>query len=466
MVDLSHRLTTGLNAVHPFFYPSESDPTTTLGAYRGWLKPSTNELKVRNAANTAWIDIVVTGTPAALADHLADIADAHDASAISILDTGANFTATDVEAALAELAAGGAVGAIDDLTDVDTSTAPPSAGQALIWDDTNSEWIPGSVAAGSVAAADVTYAGGTGMSATNAEAAIDELATEKANASDLTAHIDDTTDAHDASAISYAGGTGMSATQVEAAIDELATEKANASDLTAHTGDTTDAHDASAISIADVGTYYTGTDVEAALQEIGAGGIGGGAALSGYTVSNVTTDKTYDANSTTIDELADVLGTVIDELEAGGGGGGGGSGHRTLVTIGSDVVNSTTSLANVTGLSFEVPAGESRMFEAQIVFHVNNTSTGTHWAVDAGDYSQFGMSAQWPITTTTVTTQNHTGSNDGSATSSSATTFDNICKMWGRVEANTTLTLIVRFAAESGGTATAKAGSSLEYWEV
>lgn len=41
-------------------------------------------------------------------------------------------------------------------------------------------------------------------------------------------------------------------------------------DISAHTGDTTDAHDASAISIVDSGTYFTGTDVEAALQELGA----------------------------------------------------------------------------------------------------------------------------------------------------------------------------------------------------
>lgn len=33
-----------------------------------------------------------------------------------------------------------------------------------------------------------------------------------------------------------------------------------------------------------------------------------------YTVTNVTTDRTYDANSTTIDELADVLGTLIADL--------------------------------------------------------------------------------------------------------------------------------------------------------
>ena len=47
--------------------------------------------------------------------------------------------------------------------------------------------------------------------------------------SGLAAHLADTSDAHDASAISYAGGTGMSATDVEAAIDELATEKADVS---------------------------------------------------------------------------------------------------------------------------------------------------------------------------------------------------------------------------------------------
>lgn len=43
----------------------------------------------------------------------------------------------------------------------------------------------------------------------------------------LDAHVTDTGDAHDASAISYAGGTGISATNVEGAIDELASEKAD-----------------------------------------------------------------------------------------------------------------------------------------------------------------------------------------------------------------------------------------------
>ncbi|MHC4752867.1 MAG: hypothetical protein ACYTFW_23730 [Planctomycetota bacterium] len=40
--------------------------------------------------------------------------------------------------------------------------------------------------------------------------------------------------------------------------------------------------------------------------------------LQTYTVTNVTTDRTYDANSTTVAELADVLGTLIADFQAAG----------------------------------------------------------------------------------------------------------------------------------------------------
>jgi hypothetical protein len=35
-----------------------------------------------------------------------------------------------------------------------------------------------------------------------------------------------------------------------------------------------------------------------------------------YTPTNVTTDRTYDADSTTLDEVADVLGTLIADLQS------------------------------------------------------------------------------------------------------------------------------------------------------
>lgn len=39
---------------------------------------------------------------------------------------------------------------------------------------------------------------------------------------------------------------------------------------------------------------------------------------SAYTPTNVTTDRSYDANATTVDELADVLGTLIADLQTAG----------------------------------------------------------------------------------------------------------------------------------------------------
>jgi hypothetical protein len=95
----------------------------------------------------------------------------------------------------------------------------------------------------------------------------------------LDAHLADTVDAHDASAISYVDTYGAGATTVQGIADTLQVyiNSTVYPAITNHIADTTDAHDASAISIADAGGYFTGTDVEAALQELGAGGGGGGA---------------------------------------------------------------------------------------------------------------------------------------------------------------------------------------------
>lgn len=124
------------------------------------------------------------------------------------------------------------------------------------------------------------------LTASDVEGALAELATGQGD------HITDTADAHDASAISIAdAGTLYTGTDVEAALQEIG----------AHPGDTSDAHDASAISVADAGGYFTGTDVEAALQELGAGG-GGAGALDDLTDVTITTPAdgqvlTYDSGT-------------------------------------------------------------------------------------------------------------------------------------------------------------------------
>lgn len=83
-------------------------------------------------------------------------------------------------------------------------------------------------------------------------------------------HINDTADAHDASAISSVPAGNLAATDVQAALDELQSDvdtRATATALTDHINDTTDAHDASAISNVPAGNLAA-TDVQGALNEL------------------------------------------------------------------------------------------------------------------------------------------------------------------------------------------------------
>jgi hypothetical protein len=154
----------------------------------------------------------LSGTPADLQAHLDDAGDAHDASAISNAPSG-GISATTVQAAVNELDTDKASQA-----DLDTDEAALAAHLADPAD------------AHDASAISVADAGGL-FTATEVEAALAETAAAlNVDEADLAAHLADAADAHDASAISYAGGTGMSATDVEAAIDELANEKRNIAD--------------------------------------------------------------------------------------------------------------------------------------------------------------------------------------------------------------------------------------------
>jgi len=111
------------------------------------------------------------------------------------------------------------------------------------------------------------------LAATEVQAALNELQSDidtRALASGLSDHLSDTTDAHDASAISSIPSGNLAATEVQAALNELQSDidtRALSSDLSNHLSDTVDAHDASAISSIPSGNLAA-TEVQAALNEL------------------------------------------------------------------------------------------------------------------------------------------------------------------------------------------------------
>jgi hypothetical protein len=401
-----HKDLTGAAALHQIFEHSESDPGSGLGAYKGWIKPSTGEVKIRNAANSAWITIID-------AVHPADTSDAHDASAISVLDTAGNFTGTDVETVL------------DELADTIVSGGTPDAsetvkGKAEIATQTETN-------TGTDDTRFVTPAKFAGRTATETRAGVIEIATQ----GETDAGSDDARAVTPAKLANYSGLGGGGSADLEGlsdvdltspALDQglfhdgtqfvnklfngrhstpvtVSTSGSVAADTYAEIADTSGGSitrtlptaagragkvysikkkttDGNTCTVATTGSEtidldddvlldnafegltcisdganwhtisrpYQGVqtiaaevnydnttsglsadNLQEAVDEIVAEGVGGGsAALSGYSVTNETTDKTYDANATTVDELADVLATVINDLTAGGGGGGGG----------------------------------------------------------------------------------------------------------------------------------------------
>ena len=87
---------------------------------------------------------------------------------------------------------------------------------------------------------------------------------------EVAAHINDATDAHNATAISIVdAGTHTAETEVEGALQELYVDsEANAASIAAHLIDAAAAHAASAISLLDAAAFTANDEVEAVIAEI------------------------------------------------------------------------------------------------------------------------------------------------------------------------------------------------------
>lgn len=341
-----------VGTAHPSL-TSEIVVGTTPGGELGgtWASPTVDS--VHSGSSHASI---TAAAQAALNAHLSDASDAHDASAISILDSANDFTATDVEGALAELqtdheadaqaladhladtadahdataisfSPAGTIAATDVQAAIEEVAAEAGGGGA----PTGADYLVGTAQGGLSAEIVVGTSPGGELGGTWASPTVDathsgsshadvQAAAEATAAAALNAHITDATDAHDASAISILDAANdFTATEVEGALAELqADHETDEAALAAHIADTSDAHDASAISADSTTLVGTGTDVQAVLEELDNGIADHLADSSGAHAASAISFTPDGSISAT-----DVQAAIVEVRDEAGGGGSG-----------------------------------------------------------------------------------------------------------------------------------------------
>lgn len=137
---------------------------------------------------------------------------------------------------------------------------------------------------------------------------------------------------------------------------------------------------------------------------------------------------------------------------------------NALGSIGSrlkaDVSNSTTTLADCTGLSVDVDAGMVYTFHFWVIFQSAAIGTGIQLAL-AGPTGAVLYNVTTPTSATASTLSNRRGGNTGAATAGIDTANANTLAMISGICAPTAAgTVIVRFASSSTTAVTIKAGST------
>lgn len=209
------------------------------------------------------------------------------------------------------------------------------------------------------------------------------------------------------------------------------------------------------------------------------------------TLSNLTTDgliKTSGGNGTlsiaTATEATSILNTFTSSekglVPASGGGtttflrADGtfaipvGFSNRNIVSISTDVTNSNAvanTLADVTGLSFNVTAGILYHFYAIIPYTSASPSNGSRWTIDAPATTLLNYTSRYTINATSETVNYANAINVPTGCNNNSNPNGNLAIIEGLIKPSANGTLQIRFASEGANAAiTAKAGASLEYW--
>lgn len=144
-----------------------------------------------------------------------------------------------------------------------------------------------------------------------------------------------------------------------------------------------------------------------------------------------------------------------------------------LVVLSADVTNNNATantIADITGLSFPVTAGEAYRFQFEIDYTAAATTTGARFSVSGpGSPTRLSYRSKYSLTATSETFNTGLTAYDLPAASnaSSASTAGNTAIINGFIQPSATGTVIARFASEIANSAiVAKRGSLLSWYRV
>ncbi|MFZ9719290.1 MAG: hypothetical protein ACO3BD_08025 [Chitinophagaceae bacterium] len=136
---------------------------------------------------------------------------------------------------------------------------------------------------------------------------------------------------------------------------------------------------------------------------------------------------------------------------------------RTFSTAPNDVSNASTTLAVVTGLSFNVLANTTYRFRAMIPFTSSRTNNGTRWTIDGPAASLIYYSSRYTNGTNSETINYCNNYLLPSAANNNSESYS-IVIIEGVIRPSADGIIEVKFASGGTATITAKAGATLEYW--
>lgn len=140
-------------------------------------------------------------------------------------------------------------------------------------------------------------------------------------------------------------------------------------------------------------------------------------------------------------------------------------GVGVLLTTAADVVNSDAdTLANVTGLSFDVTSGQVYRFRAVIPYTSAATTTGSRWTINGPSMTHISYTSRYTLTASTETFGYYTALQQPAAANATSLTTGNVAVVEGFFKPSASGTAAIQFASEVGASAiTALAGATLEY---